>query len=413
MCLLFNYYTNNNRSYGIIILITPMIIREEREVDLPIKKSILSKTLDDFPLSKELFKFLENKEYLKSFEMLRNIFLDTTDLSYVDLVTLNALWSTYLYENGHQDFLSHMDYAPEYCFAYSNIKEIYIPASIESIPFNFARGCKKVKRIIVDEKNTNYDSRNNCNAIIDSNCNNLIVSCKNTTLLNDIESVEWDAFDLSQFPLSRLNYFNNAYYLGTKRNPYFLLVRVSSTRIKECIIHEKCKVIRPGAFYKCKSLKEIEILKGIKEIPYGLFSDCTNLRNIKLHEGLKWIGYSAFEGCYSLRVLEIPGSVKKILGDTFDETYLQTLILNKGLRSIDRSALCLSCPKEIVFKGTFDEYERIINSLLWLDCKWVYVIASDEMHYIKRSLIWGDFTKEEERAYRKKLIKRLGENPWK
>lgn len=390
-----------------------MVLREEREVDLPIKKSILSKTLDDFVISKELFKFLEKKEYLKSFNMLRDLFMDTTEISYVDLATLNALWSIYLYENGHQDFLNHMDYAPEYCFAYSNIKEIYIPASIEFIPFNFARGCNKVKRIIVDEKNTNYDSRNNCNAIIDTNSDNLIVSCKNTILTSDIESVEWDAFDIHQFGLTKLNYSNNAYYLGTSRNPYFLLVRAKSTRIKECIIHEKCRVIKAGAFRKCKSLKEIEIPNGIKEIPYGLFSDCTNIRSIKLPEGLKWIGYSAFEGCYSLKVLEIPGSVKRLAGDTFDETYLETLILNKGLRSLDRGALGLSCPNVIVFKGTFDEYDCIINSLMWLDNRWAYVIASDEMHYVKRSLIWGDFSKEEELKYRKKLIKRLGGDPWK
>ena len=42
--------------------------------------------------------------------------------------------------------------------------------------------------------NTKYDSRNNCNAIIETNSNNLILGCKKTIIPNSVTSISQYAF---------------------------------------------------------------------------------------------------------------------------------------------------------------------------------------------------------------------------
>ena len=48
--------------------------------------------------------------------------------------------------------------------------------------------------VIVENGNTVYDSRDNCNAIIETATNTLIAGCKNTTIPNSVTSIGDDAF---------------------------------------------------------------------------------------------------------------------------------------------------------------------------------------------------------------------------
>ena len=56
----------------------------------------------------------------------------------------------------------------------SDLASINIPQSVTSIGTYAFEGCTSVSSISVDTKNTKYDSRNNCNAIIDKDNNTLI-----------------------------------------------------------------------------------------------------------------------------------------------------------------------------------------------------------------------------------------------
>lgn len=54
--------------------------------------------------------------------------------------------------------------------------------------------CSGLNSIIVESGNTTYDSRNNCNAIIEKSTNTLITGCKNTTIPNSVTSIGDYAF---------------------------------------------------------------------------------------------------------------------------------------------------------------------------------------------------------------------------
>ena len=55
-------------------------------------------------------------------------------------------------------------------------------------------GCSGLAEIKVANGNSVYDSRNDCNAIIETSTNTLIVGCKNTIIPNSVTSIGSDAF---------------------------------------------------------------------------------------------------------------------------------------------------------------------------------------------------------------------------
>ncbi len=85
----------------------------------------------------------------------------------------------------------------------TNLKSINIPASVISIGEN-SDGlsytndvfglCENLEHITVDKNNKNYDSRGNCNAIIDTATDTLIAGCRNTVIPDDVISIETRAF---------------------------------------------------------------------------------------------------------------------------------------------------------------------------------------------------------------------------
>ena len=79
------------------------------------------------------------------------------------------------------------DYAFWSC---SGLTSVTIPNSVTSIG-EVALG-HGLTSIVVEEGNTVYDSRNNCNAIIETASNTLHIGCKNTVIPNSVESIgDW------------------------------------------------------------------------------------------------------------------------------------------------------------------------------------------------------------------------------
>lgn len=76
----------------------------------------------------------------------------------------------------------------------SNLKSIYIPKNITSIGDDALSFCQELTSISVEEGNQNYDSRDNCNAIIMKRSNTLITGCSNTIIPDDVTYIGIYAF---------------------------------------------------------------------------------------------------------------------------------------------------------------------------------------------------------------------------
>ncbi|MBQ6079802.1 MAG: leucine-rich repeat protein [Muribaculaceae bacterium] len=71
---------------------------------------------------------------------------------------------------------------------------IQIPSSVTHIGYGAFGECTRLTNIVVADGNLKYDSRLNCNAIIETATNKLICGCKNTTIPNTITSIGEMAF---------------------------------------------------------------------------------------------------------------------------------------------------------------------------------------------------------------------------
>ena len=83
----------------------------------------------------------------------------------------------------------------EYAFSYcSSLLSIMIPESVTSIGYDAFSYCDNLISIVVAEGNTVYDSREGCNAIIETNTNTLVLGCSITIIPNTVMNIGGSAF---------------------------------------------------------------------------------------------------------------------------------------------------------------------------------------------------------------------------
>ena len=175
-----------------------------------------------------------------------------------------------------------VNYAFEYC---TGLASVEIPSSVTSIGSYAFYYCTGLTSIVVDGNNTKYDSRENCNAIIETETNTLIIGFKNTVIPNSVTNI------------------------GER------------------------------AFYDCTGLTSIEIPNSVTSIGAYAFRNCTGLTSIEIPNSVTSIGYSAFEYCTGLTSIEIPSSVTSIGYCAFRWcTGLTCVVIGNSVTSIGSSA---------------------------------------------------------------------------
>ena len=147
------------------------------------------------------------------------------------------------------------DYAFNGC---RGLTSVTIPNSVTSIGDYAFNGCSGLTSIKVESGNAKYDSRNDCNAIIETNTNTIIAGCQNTIIPNTATSIG--------------NY----------------------------------------AFASCSSLTSLTIPNSITSIGDYAFASCSGLTSLTIPNSVTSIGDYAFNGCRGLTSVTIPNSVTSI-----------------------------------------------------------------------------------------------------
>jgi len=76
----------------------------------------------------------------------------------------------------------------------SGLTSVAIPNSVTSIWQSAFSGCSALETIIVEEGNSKYDSRENCNAIIETSTNTLYIGCKGSKIPSTVAIIGDHAF---------------------------------------------------------------------------------------------------------------------------------------------------------------------------------------------------------------------------
>ena len=164
----------------------------------------------------------------------------------------------------------------------SSLTSVTIPKTVTSIGNYAFYGCSGLTSIIVDKENHYYDSRDNCNAIIETKSNALIRGCKNTVIPNSVT------------------------------------------------------IIGSHAFYGCSGLTSVTIGNSVTSIGNYAFSGCSGLASITIPNSVTSIGSDAFFGCSGLTSITI--GMKKI-GSTFKgRSSINSVTFLDGVANIDKQA---------------------------------------------------------------------------
>ena len=267
----------------------------------------------------------------------------------------------------------------------TKLETIHIPASVTSIntAYNPFQSCEELASITVDDKNPIYDSRNDCNAIVETKTNTLVVGCKNSIIPNTIKAIGryafYDSCQLTSvvFPNSIENIEEGAFMF--------------CTGLREIMIPENVANIEPRAFYYCSYVEQIRVADNNKT--YDSRQECNAIihkasktlvegcKNSIIPDDVVKIGDMAFTGRLPLTYVFIPNSIKEIGQEAFCFTRLKSINLPKGLTSIGKNAFG-SC-NDLRMVESYIERPFAVDKILGYnakDCKLVVPKGTKELY---------------------------------
>ena len=165
----------------------------------------------------------------------------------------------------------------------SGLTSLHISANVTNIEDRAFAYCSGLESIVVDDGNTVYDSRNDCNALIKTSNNTLLIGCKNTVIPSGV------------------------------------------------------KILAEGSFRGCAELKNIEVPEGVTTIGASAFRGCTGLESVTLPSTISSIGtyaFSAFDEVYNLTTVTVGMTAPvTITSNVFPNRANSTLYVPKGCRN--------------------------------------------------------------------------------
>ena len=176
-------------------------------------------------------------------------------------------------------------------FYYCNrLTSIEIPNSVTSIADGAFDGCSALTSISVENGNPKYDTRDNCNAIIETSSNTLIAGCKTSIIPNSVTSIGDFAFYFCT-GLTSIEIPNSVTSIGT-------YAFSSCSGLTSVTIGNSVTSIGDYAFQWCSGLTSIEIPNSVTSIGVGAFNGCTGLASVTVElESPLTIGNSTFSNC--------------------------------------------------------------------------------------------------------------------
>ena len=222
----------------------------------------------------------------------------------------------------------------------SSLTSITIPEGVTSLD-RWAFDCSSLTSIVVAEGNTVYDSRDNCNAIIETRTNTLILGCGATIIPNTVLKIGDSAFS-------------------------------GCSSLTSITIPEGVTTIGDEAIAHCDNLTSVYIPKSVTEMGEAAFTDSGSLTSIVIDEGnavydsrdncnaiietstntliqgfpttvipntVRIIGHHAFENYTNLPSIVIPEGVTTIEDGAFEESNLTSIAIPSSVIEIKGWAL--------------------------------------------------------------------------
>ena len=239
------------------------------------------------------------------------------------------------------------------------LTSVTIPANVTRIWPGAFSGCKNLKSIKVSRNNPIYDSRNNCNAIIETATNTLVAGYMNSKIPSSVKSIGYEAFvgceNLSSFAIpehitsiefgafahckklrsitipANVTHIGSSLFRGcenltsvvvdkknstydSRDNSNAIIETATNTLVSgqaNTIIPQSVTTIGDSAFGGC-GITSVNIPSSVTAIGDGAFYGCGSLASVNIPSSVTAIGSQAFSGCNSLTSVNIPQGVTTI-----------------------------------------------------------------------------------------------------
>ena len=298
-------------------------------------------------------------------------------------------------------------------YGLDSLKTITIPQSVTSIDDYSFTDCYGLANISVDEANPKYDSRDNCNAVIETATNRLIVSSTNMMLPSGISSYNQNALrncvtlrlpdDMKTVSSYTFNYcdklvtlivpsgvtkieegaFNGCSSLKTlifedgtddlnlgvaypsyySKPQWFAMSPLDSVYIGrelKYVFSVSGGTFSYSPFREKETLRTVVFGNDVTTIPNALFNGCVNLNSTVVPERMDSIGFSAFYGCENLTSFNFPQGIKTIGSSAFYQCKnLESVNIPASVTAICEQAF-YGCEKlsSLVIPGSVAQIDR-------------------------------------------------------
>ena len=187
----------------------------------------------------------------------------------------------------------------------TSLESIHIPSTVTSIGYRALSNTPQLASITVEEGNVWYDSRENCNAIIDKTNNSLIAGCKNSTVPEGIVRIGSYAFQ----QCTGLSSITLPSTLKTISNDAF-----ASSGLTSIDLPEGLETIEEYAFSYCDALKTVTIPSTMKAITWYIFYESNNIIDVTSNIESPWGIFSTTfsNSTYQNATLHVPYGTKEL-----------------------------------------------------------------------------------------------------
>ena len=153
-----------------------------------------------------------------------------------------------------------------------SLKSVSVSSSVTSIGEKVFADCYNLNSIIVDPANNVYDSRDNCNAIIETSSNTLIAGSNTTKIPESVTAIGNNAFYGYKL-LEAIELPENISSIGEQAFAY--------CRLLSCVVLPKnLSSVGKFAFYACSALESVEISSSVTSIGDHAFNYCNELTQV-------------------------------------------------------------------------------------------------------------------------------------
>ncbi len=237
------------------------------------------------------------------------------------------------------------------------LTSVTIPAATSRIDNTAFMGNTALESIVVSSANPVYDSREGCNAIIETASNTLTIGCNSSIIPSTVKAIGpvafsncrglesvvipdsvtfigYRAFDgcsglssltigrsvntidsyafygcsaLTRVEIKDLSAWCNISYWNYFSNPLYYAkhLYLNGTEVKDLVLPDDVTRVAADAFYNCAGLESVVIPNSVTSIGDYAFYGCSNLTSVTVVNSVNRIGSNAFYNCNNLQRVDI------------------------------------------------------------------------------------------------------------